>query len=253
MFEVSTLGGFRISKGGVEIPATAWTREKALHLFQLLVTLRRSRSHKDQLVDLLWPDLDPETGDRDFKVALNAVQNALEPDRAPRAPSGAILRSDLNYSLNPAEFNIDADRFEAHLAAAHAAQKEGPAAAAPHYSAAVALYGGEYLPERRYDDWTASERERLHTLALAAMTRLAEIVLPADPLESLRLAGRALELDPLWENAYRIEIQAHLATGNRPMALRTFERCRQVLVDEFGLAPLPETRRLVEGIAATGL
>ncbi|HUF36913.1 MAG TPA: bacterial transcriptional activator domain-containing protein [Anaerolineales bacterium] len=249
MFHIQTFSGFRVRAGEREIPPTAWTREKALHLFQLLVTLRRTRPHKEQIIDLLWPDLDPETGDRDFRVALNAIQNALEPDRAPRAPSSAIVRSELNYGLNPDVFRIDADLFEDHLAAAHRAAASGTGDGAAHYQAALALYHGDYLPERRYDDWTASERERLHTLALGALTRLAEILLPSDPLETIRLTRRALELDPLWENAYRIEIQAYLATGNRPMAIRTYERCAQVLKDEFGLAPLPETEALIRSIA----
>ena len=253
MFQIQTLGGFRVRIGDREIPPTAWTREKALHLFQLLVTLRRTRPHKEQIVDLLWPELDPETGGRDFRVALNAIQNALEPDREPRTPSGIIVRSELNYSLNPETVQIDADIFEEHLSAAHQASKTGLEGVIEHYAAALALYHGDYLPERRYEDWTASERERLHTLALSAMTRLAEILLPADPIETLRLTRRALELDPLWENAYRIEIQAHLAAGNRPMAIRTYQSCKKVLMDEFGLEPLPETRRLVQGLSATDL
>lgn len=251
MLHIQTLGGFRIRIGDQEIPASAWTREKALHLFQLLVTLRRTRPHKEQIVELLWPELDPETGSRDFRVALNAIQNALEPDRAPRAPSRVIERSELNYSLNPDAFRIDVDLFDEHLAAAHRSTEEGEAA--EHYQAALALYRGEYLPERRYEDWTASERERLHTLALAATTRLAEMLLPTDPLETIRLTRRALDLDPLWENAYRIEIQAHLATGNRPMAIRTYDRCAQVLKEAYALDPLPETQRLIQDLSATEL
>lgn len=235
MLRIQTLGGFRvwIDDGGIpaEIPPTAWTREKALHLLHLLITLRRKRPHKEQIVDILWPDLDPETGDRDFRVALNALQNALEPDRAPRTPSQYIIRSELNYSLNLGEIWLDVDEFEKYLAD-------------DNLQAAIALYHGEYLPERRYDDWTTAERERLHTLALSAMTRLAERLLPTNPLETLRLTRRVLELDSLWENAYRIEMQAHLSTGNRPMAIQVYEQCKKVMMEEFGLEPLPETRQI---------
>ena len=266
MLRIQTLGGFRVWLGDQELPPTAWTREKALHLLQLLITLRRKRPHKEQIIDLLWPDLDPETGDRDFRVALNALQNALEPDRAPRTPSHVIIRSELNYSLNLDEIWIDADAFEEHLAAANQGANqnlagrtlsvdrpsvefiETRAEVVIHYQAAIALYQGDYLPERRYEDWTASERERLHTLALSAMTRLAEILLPTNPLETLRLTRRVLELDPLWENAYRIEMQAHLTTGNRPMAIRAYQQCEKVMMEEFGLEPLPETRKIYRGI-----
>jgi DNA-binding SARP family transcriptional activator len=249
MLRIQTFGVFRVWINDREILPADWTREKALHLFQLLITLRRKRPHREQLIDLLWPDLDPETGDRDFRVALNAAQNALEPERKPRAPSHYIIRSELNYSLHPDETWIDADAFEDHLLLAHHANGKSPAEAAGHYQDALALYQGEYLSERRYEDWSASERERLRTLALGTMTRLADMLLESDPLETLRLAQRALEIDPLWENAYRIEMQAHLASGNRPMAIRAYEACKQVLSDEYGLEPLPETTQLFASIA----
>jgi DNA-binding SARP family transcriptional activator len=263
MLRIQTLGGFRVWINDRELPPTVWTREKALHLLQLLITLRRKKPHKEQIIDMLWPDLDPETGDRDFRVALNALQNALEPARAPRTPSHVILRSELNYSLNLDEIWLDVDAFEEHLAAANQAAVEfietttarvstSATGAVTHLQSAIALYHGEYLPERRYDDWTTAERERLHTLALSAMTRLAELLLTTNPLETLRLTRRVLELDPLWENAYRIEMQAHLSTGNRPMAIRVYEQCKKVMMDEFGLEPLPETRKIYLGIVENG-
>ena len=265
MLRIQTLGGFRVwiddHELPAEIPPTAWTREKALHLLQLLITLRRKRPHKEQIIDTLWPNLDPDTGDRDFRVALNALQNALEPDRAPRTPSRVIIRSELNYSLNLDEIWLDADEFETHLALANQESSSGSrlsggfAKSKPagdtetaHLHSAIALYHGEYLPERRYEDWTTAERERLHNLALSAMTRLAEILLPSNPLETLRLTRRVLELDPLWENAYRIELHAHLATGNRPMAIRAYQQCEKVMIQEFGLEPLPETKQLYKKV-----
>lgn len=95
-----------------------------------------------------------------------------------------------------------------------------------------------------YDDWATAERERLQTLALGAMGALAGLLLDEQPRESLRLAGRMLAIDPAWEEAYRIEMRAHLAIGNRVQALRAYERCVAAL-RELGLEPLPETQALV--------
>ncbi len=123
-----------------------------------------------------------------------------------------------------------------------------PAAAIPHYRQAVAIYAGDYLPERRYEDWTSAERERLQTLALSSMTRLANLVLETSPEETIQLSQRVLSLDPAWEDAYRAQMRAYLATGNRPLALRTYEQCRAVLAREFDVPPLPETTALFEQI-----
>ena len=114
---VTTLGGFIVERNGIEIAPTAWGREKAIYLFQYLITNRQKQHHKEQIIAELWPQLDQDAGDRDFKVALNAVNKALEPERTPRSPSRFIQRFDLAYRLNPDQIWIDADEFEVKLAA----------------------------------------------------------------------------------------------------------------------------------------
>ncbi|MBX3015581.1 MAG: hypothetical protein KF832_28930, partial [Caldilineaceae bacterium] len=94
---VQTLGGFRVWRNGEEVPTTAWGREKAIHLFQFFITMRRQYVHKEQIMDRLWPDLDIDKGDRDFKVALNSINKALEPEREPRSEPLFVQRYSLAY------------------------------------------------------------------------------------------------------------------------------------------------------------
>jgi DNA-binding SARP family transcriptional activator len=245
---VQTLGGFRLWRNGVELPPTLWDRDKALQLFQFFVTVRHQLLHKEQLIDQLWPALDGETGDRDFRVSLNAISRVVEPERSAREPSRFIRREGLAYGLELQRVWIDADAFEQEISAGNRVAVEHKERAVEHYRAAVALYAGEYLPERRYEDWTSAERERLETLALATMTTLANLLIDTTPLESLRLTQRALSIDRVWEDAYRIQMRAYRALGNRPLALRTYEQCVQVLREEFGIEPMEETRAVYEGL-----
>lgn len=245
---IQTLGGFRVWRRDEAIDPGAWGREKAVHLFQFFVTVRRRFLHKEEIIDRLWPELDAETGDRDFRVALNAVLRVTEPERGRRAEPTIIRRQGLAYGLDPEQAWIDADEFEARVASGNRALTEAHARAIGHYQAAAALYVGEYLPDQRYADWTTAERERLHTLALGALTTLASLLVERSPLESLRLTQRVLALEPVWEEAYRVQMRAYLAQGNRAMALRTYDQCVTVLAQEFGVEPLPETRRLHDSI-----
>ncbi|MCP5016279.1 MAG: hypothetical protein GY938_13560 [Ketobacter sp.] len=61
---IQTLGPFRVWRQGQEIPPTAWRRDKALRLFQLLVTRRHTRSllHRERILGILWPDTVPGVG-----------------------------------------------------------------------------------------------------------------------------------------------------------------------------------------------
>lgn len=249
---MQTLGGFRLFRDGVEVPAGAWSREKALHLFQLLVTLRRqsTRFHKEQIIDLLWPEADADRGDRDFKVALNALHKAIEPERKPRAEPYFLRRHELAYGLQFEAIEIDADAFEQAIAAGNLALATDEECAITQFHAALELYQGDYLPERRYEDWSSGERERLQVLALNGMTVLAHLLLTRVPQESIRLTERVLSIDPIWEDAYRIQMRAYLAQGNRPMALRVYQRCVETLDRELGIPPLRQTTEIYATIRA---
>ena len=194
----------------------------------------------------MWPELDADGGDRDFKVALHAATKILEPNRKPRTDPQFIRRYDLTYELNLEKVWIDALAFENLIAAGNQAAGTGPAI--HDYRQALALYQGDYLPERRYEDWSSAERELLQVLALGLMTTLAELLLPNSPLESIRLTQHALAIDPVWENAYRIQMQAYLAQGNRPMALRAYRQCVKLLHSELAIDPLPETQAVYQQI-----
>lgn len=248
---IQTLGGFRVWRRGEEVPTTAWGREKAIHLFQFFITMRRQYVHKEQIMDRLWPDLDIDKGDRDFKVALNSINKALEPEREPRSDPLFVKRYGLAYGIDFENVWLDTEAMDLLIGAGNqallAAEKNSDFAIAC-YEAAVKLYHGDYLPERRYEDWTSAERERLQLLALNTMTTLAELLIHLTPLESLRLAQRVLSIDPVWEDAYRVQMRAFVAQGNRPLALRTYQRCIEVLSEEFGVDPLPETTELYEQI-----
>lgn len=240
---IYTLGGFRVLRNNQEIPSGEWGRDKAVQLFQYLVTMRHRQLHKEQIIDQLWPDLDIASGDRDFKVALNAVNRALEPARKPRTQPRYILRSELVYYLNTNNVWIDADVFENSLNSAHRTYEKDPQGSLPGYRQSVEHYAGEYLPERRYEDWTSAERERLELLALGAMIRLADLLVLQNPDESIFWTQRVLTMDRGWEDAYRVQMRAYMQQGNRPLAIRTYQQCQAALKDLFGIDPLPETSK----------
>jgi len=85
-------------------------------------------------------------------------------------------------------------------------------------------------------------------LILGTYITLAEILLDENPIESIRLSQNALEIDATWEDAYRIQMQAYIAKGNRPQALKTYMKCEVILEEEYGISPLPETKMLLQKI-----
>ncbi len=277
---VLTLGSFVVRRpDGIELTNRDWQREKARQLFQLLLTLRDKPLPKEQILDLLWPESDFAAADAGFKVALNALTRALEPDRPSRAQSGYILKfgsgASLSYTLNldPAAICLDAAEFEQLIRKGRQSEASNPQPASDElsippyseglnpsslilhpssfllYSKAIALYRGDYLPACLYDDWAAPERERLLALFLTTAERLALAHATRAKWEQcLSLCHLILARDSCWEEAYRLTMLAYHRLGNRTAALRAYERCVAALSAELGLEPMPQTITLYQQI-----
>lgn len=251
---IQTLGMFRVWRNDTLLPSVVWKREKAQRLLQFLITVRLSDSHqvlpKERIVAELWPTLDEKRADRDFKVALNALNDALEPQREARSLSRFIVRHGLAYGLNPeTPIEIDAEVFRIGLK--HAARQEHDHldAAVDAYRNAIDQYAGDYLPDAIYEDWTSLERERLQTLYLSGAMRLAMLLVQREGYqEAIHLCQSVLMIDRYWEEAYRLMMVSHMLRGNRPLAMRVYEQCRDVLAEGLELEPMAETAALHQAI-----
>ena len=197
-------------------------------------------------MDRLWGEIN----DRDFKVALHGINKALEPNRPSRTEPSYVLRNGVSYQLNLSKIWIDIHEAEKLIIAANQQLRSDTESAIHLYRAATKLYQGSYLPNRLYSDWSAEERERIQIIFIGAYTDLASLLIEDNPMEAIRLSQSALQIDPLWEDAYRIQIQAYIKRGNRPMALKTYDICSATLKQEYGISPLPETQALINKIKA---
>lgn len=247
--EVQTLGTFKVWRKGVLVEEKHWGRDISLQLLQFFITARhRHGLHKEQIIDRIWPEVDMKAGAQNFKVALHGLNKALEPDRKSRTTPRYILRQGITYQLNKEYLWVDVDALEAYIALGNQYLNDQPDLAEQAFTKAFELYGGIYLPNRLYEDWSSEERERVQVLSLGALITKAELHLTNSPQETIRLAQRALIIDPTWEEAYRLQMLAYQQKGNRPMAIKTYQQCQKVLEEEFGIDPLPATRKVYQEI-----
>lgn len=241
--KIQTLGNFVLWRNQEKINDKEWSRDKSIQLFQYFISNRKKNAlHKEKIMDHLWEDWN----DRDFKVALHGIQKVLEPNRINRTEPNFIIRQGVSYQIDLEKVWIDVDAFEKYVIIGNEAFTVNKSIAKIAYKKAIELYKGSFLPSRIYEDWTSEEREKNQLLILGTYITLAELMLNENPLESIRLAQNALEIDATWEDAYRIQMQAYLIKGNRPQALKTYLKCEIILEEEYGIAPLPETKKLLQ-------
>src|SRR5256885_3768591 len=113
-WRIEMLGGLRAALGDRVV-----TRFRSHQTAGLLAYLayHSHRSHpREELIERLWPERDPEAGRNSFRVALSSLRRQLEP---PEVPMGAVLVADrANLQLNPAAVITDAGQFDAALRSA---------------------------------------------------------------------------------------------------------------------------------------
>lgn len=237
---VCLLGALRIDLSGEPV---ALPRRKTRSLLYFLAAQPGDHG-RDELVDLLWPNLDPAKGRRQLSDALSDLRRTLGAE--------SIVSDNETVALVGAA--CDAIQFAAALEEAGSLRG---AEAETKLSAALGLYGGEFLAgirierSERFDDWVQEQRLNSSVAALGAFARLGAIGLDkGDAQGAIDAAQRGLEFDNLREDLWRILIEARSSMGDRAGALAEYARCAETLQRELGVMPEAETETLRRRISA---
>lgn len=243
--KVSCLGRFQVSVGTREIPTETWKSKKAKMLFKLLLHYRRHGFvSKEVFMEHLWPEEDPEKTSKRFHVALTTLRRILEPDLERGLPS-AYLKSDGDtYLLDLGkDGHVDLDAFEA--ACTRARQDADPSDVIGHLFDAERLYQGDFLDEDPFEPWCCSERDRLRDLYLAVLASIIEFYeMKKDYGKAITYCLRYLGVDAYAEDIHRDLIRFYSLAGNKTMAVKAYERCRELIVSDLGCTLDQETESL---------
>jgi predicted ATPase/DNA-binding SARP family transcriptional activator len=242
---IVTLGEFRVEPRDVGVPGLTApvTRFRTQKTAALLAYLARhpDRPHaREELVGLLWPDAPPVEGRASLRTAVASLRRQLEP---PGVPTGAVLDADRSFvRLIGNAAPADVTRFSALLAPAAPSEDD--------LMAAVALYGGPFLPGS-YEEWALEERVRLEGQYLGALSRLAALRRAHGDLNgALEYARRALNADPLREESHTLVMELLHEMGQPPAALWQYRELERLLREQLGDTPSPTARALAARISA---
>ncbi|WP_075981504.1 BTAD domain-containing putative transcriptional regulator [Bacillus massilinigeriensis] len=245
---IQTLGAFRVWLGGKEVEERDWQRGKAKELLQLFVTKQGQLLSKEDIIEILWPRQDGGNASRDFKVALNALNNALEPGRKARSVPFFIIRDGSSYGINQQiSIELDSTVFEEWIQTGLEEKNQEKSMA--YLKRGLELYKGNYLPDRKYDDWCLHAREKLLVFFLRGAERLAQLSVRVEEYDqAIYWCERIIERDSTWEEAYRLMMFCYYRKNNRPFAIKWYRKCCKVLEQELGVDPLEPTQHMYEMI-----
>jgi predicted ATPase/class 3 adenylate cyclase len=239
---VRTLGAFQVWQGEEAIAQERWSRRKVAALFKVLLGAPGHQLHREQVADLLWPEGEAEQAANSLSVTIHLLRRVL--DRPGQAGShlrteGALVALTPALEAEPDAAWWDAAAFE--RAATAALAGEDIAAC----RAALAGYGGEYLPEDRYEGWAGDRREHLQQRHLALLLHLASLCGRQGEVGEAEATLRAvLATEAGHERAGRALMRLLGEQGRRAEALRVYEALATALRMELGVAPGPKTEAL---------
>lgn len=238
---ILVLGGFLVQRGDLPIPDEAWQRRKTRLLLLYLLAQSPRRVPRDELIEVLWPDLPPESAGLVLNTTFSDLRRILEPYLGKGQPSRYLARDEETLAFSPtAEAWYDAAAFEQAVRAGGESARR-----------ALELYQGDFLPEEPYVDWVLRERERLHGLYLNTLTAwLDEQVEAGAWREGAELARRILDLEPWLEEVWRALMTCLARLGRRSEALQAYQACVRALDKELDAAPSAETQALYEQLKA---
>jgi DNA-binding SARP family transcriptional activator len=235
-------------------PVALGRNGNALTILKYLIANKTRPVSQDHLMGWLWPESNLKKARWSLNSAVHGLRKLLSrcPPLAPAAGQAGhhhVLLEEGHYRLCPTiRLSTDVEEFDARYERGLRLEGEGRVReAAAEYEAAVELYGGDYLVEDLYEDWTMVERERLSSAYTDMLGRLAEYYMGAGrPREGIRACYRALEKDRCHEDSHRMLMRCYTRLGLRGRALRQYRICERTLVQEYGMFPSPETNALYE-------
>jgi DNA-binding SARP family transcriptional activator len=245
--KISLLGVVRIDHEGLPNEFQLTRSVKALLGY---LTLFRRRIHpREVLAGLFWGDSREDRARNSLRTALWRLRKVLEPRPIPRGtylvttPAGEIgLNSNSKYWLDIAVFENQIKRSLAKSLTDLTAEDIND------LEYALGLYQGELL-EGFYDEWALVERERLRVLFMKGKILLLRYYGHHGDYEQGLACGRAvLSLDPLREEIHREMMRLYVRNGQRALALRQYDICRQTLRTELGVCQMEETETLYSRI-----
>lgn len=220
---------------------------RGLSLLKYLLLYHKQNTPREVLMDIFWPDADPDAARNNLNVAMHGLRQVLR-----TVTDVEIIHfEDGAYGLSPdLEIWLDVEEFDRCIKTGQRleAQKQMTAAVA-EYEIAINLYRGEFLADTPYEGWTVLDRERLRIAYLDTIDHLSQIYFNQEQYAAcITLCQLILTRDLCREDAHCRLMQCYSRVGQPPLALRQYQICVEALRAELDVEPALETEKIYNSI-----
>jgi len=244
--KVYTLGRFALQREEKTVEFSRKVQQKPLKLLKALVALGGRDVAKEQLFDILWPEVDGDLALQSFNVALHRLRQLIGEEKALELKEGRLSLSDRYCWVDSWAFERIVDDA---LDPSNGRGADGGNRYERLLEKALALYRGQFLADEPEEPYLVSMRERLRSRFLRAVEALGKRCEGAGRWEEAAACYlRGLDADDLAEELYRRIMACRIRQGRKAEALVVYRRCLRMLVGVLGVEPSPETVALSESV-----
>lgn len=208
-------------------------RRRAASLLCYLISRPSCRATREQVLDDLWPDLEPSSAGNSLNQTLYFLRRDIDPWYDEDISVNYIrLESDMIW-VDLEMASVDSLEFYSAARAIRGARFDTDAAAS-----ALALYRGRFAVEFEYEEWALGWRERLHALFLAvAFSLQSHWIGTGSWNDAIELAHAVLAIDPQATDIERGLIWLYARAGAHSAAAEQYSHYAESHRSTLGLDP----------------
>jgi DNA-binding SARP family transcriptional activator len=187
---------------------------------------------REEVIDALWPEIDPVAAVNSLNQTVYFLRRVFEPEYEDDTSPG-FLHQESDLVFLDGDLVTSASGICARLIASYDREPT------PETAGQLAeTYAGRFAADFSYEEWASDYRDWLHVAYLQIIeTEIAADVASGRYLAALRLARRALEVDPRLETLGLSLLKVLKGSGAHSAAAEQYERYATLLRAEIGVEP----------------
>ena len=235
------LGPLSLQRGQTPVPVTSPMLRR---LLGLLALKHPGPSTQQEITDTLWPSGPPSSHQSLIHTYVSQVRRLLEQGDPRTVPPPTVVRTPTGYLLQASRSQIDLGHFDELLDQAERLHRApDPGAAYESLSLALRWWRGPVLADadqvlRQHPAAVVANERRVKAVLLHADTAL----LLGRPEETVPVLWDMVNTEPLHEGLHARLILTLASCGEQAAALNVYNRLRDRLDEELGIAPSAEVR-----------
>ena len=209
-------------------------RRKVLAMLCFLITRPDLSATRDQVLEALWPELDPEVAVNSLNQTIYFLRRVFEEEYVEDLSPGYVHHdSDVVW--------LDPDLITSRSIECVRLMRDLPTPPMPDdVDRLSVMYVGRFALDFEYEDWATAYRDPLH----ASYLEIAERAVLDDFRSGhydrgIRIARRALQVDPSAEQIEVCLLRLYRVTGAHAAAAEQYAHYASVMREELGLEPPP--------------